>query len=111
MYSPCVWELEKGFGVAETKWLKNDIDSLSFNYPCYLCFHYYGSQNVIVTAAQLITAACNHDVCSVIIFQCAIYQGPLELRMLGSSRSKLKTSLSAFLNVLPAIFHYHFLEI
>ena len=51
--------------MAETKRLKNDIGfSLSFNYPCYLCFHYYGSLNVTVTAAQLITAACNHDVCN-----------------------------------------------
>lgn len=46
---------QKGFGVGETKWFENDIGfSLSFNYPCYLCFHYYGSLNAIVMAAQLI---------------------------------------------------------
>lgn len=45
-----------------------------------------------VMAAQLTTAPCNNYVCSVIIFQHAIYQGPLELMMLESNGNKQKTS-------------------
>lgn len=45
-----------------------------------------------VTAAQLTTVPCNTNVCSVIIFQNAIFQGPLELRMLESHRGKQKSS-------------------